>query len=100
QHDVHDANAAQAEGDNRDAAEKDGDHIENIGHHLGTFHGVPDEESIFILGIEVVRPAECATHLHHGIFMVFGVRHFEDNVVQVSLHNALFDGRWEVARNR
>src|SRR6266536_932635 len=100
EHDVHHADSAQTERNDGDAAEKQCDHPENIFQQLGAFHRVPDEERIFVGGIEVVHAAEHAADLLDGVIVGLRVGDLEDEVIEIALHNAGFLRRWKIPGHR
>ena len=100
QHDIHHADPAQAQRDNRYAAKEQRDYVKDFCQLLGAVHGVPDEQRIFVQRIKVANPPDGSPHLQYGRFMFFRISHFKHNVIQISTGNSgarLFRGR-EVAR--
>src|SRR5579862_951671 len=102
QHDVHHADAAQAQRHDGHTAEKESHDAEDLVQHLGAFHRVPDKKRVFVAAVKVVNSRQRVTHLQNGGFMLLGIGYLKDDVVQVAPCNpgSRFGGRWKISRDR
>ena len=49
---------------------------------------VPDEERVFVLGIEMVNPAQSSPHLQNCFFMFLRIGHFKNDIVEIAANDA------------
>ena len=99
EHDVHDADAAEGEGEESDGSEEEGHDAEDALGELGSFERVPDPQSFFVVGIVVVALGDDSLDLGNGLFVQVGRDRLDDDVVDEAAHDSgAF--RWrEVARH-
>ena len=100
QHDIHDADSAQAQSDDGHAAEKQGDEIKDTRQYFRAVHGVPYEQGIFVRSLEMMHAAERSPHLQYRIIVRFRIAYLEHDVIEVAPHNPFFLRGREVSRDR
>ena len=98
-HDVHDADAAESESQQRDGSEEEGHHAEDALGKLRSFERVPYPERFFVVGIVVVALGDDSFDLSDGLFVQIGRDRLDDDVVDEAAHDAGTLGRREVPRH-
>src|SRR5580704_14765315 len=93
QHDVHDADTAECEGEKRDGAEEQGHHAEDAFGKLRSVKRVPYPEGFFVVGIVVVALGDDSFDLGYGFFMQIGRSRLDDDVVDEAAHDSGALGR-------
>ena len=99
QHDVHDPDAAEGEGKERDGSEEQGHHGEDSLGKLRPIEGVPYPQSFFVVWIVVVTFGDDPFDLGDCFFVQIGRDGFDDDVVDEAANDAGALGWGEVARH-